>query len=143
MLPHGTYYVGDLCYVLKDSWNEVCDLVIAGHNCLDGEFKLPDGRLFAMYSTAYGDGCYNDEDGFEYCVDAGSIGCVRIEDCDVSLEKIQEEHLGHVHTFEHMFHTYAANGKIHIHNVVIDTDPPYEEPDVDEAQEWEDYDPDC
>lgn len=26
-MPAGRYYVGDLCYVMDDVWDEVCDLM--------------------------------------------------------------------------------------------------------------------
>lgn len=28
MMKAGTYYVGDLCYVLHEDWDEVCSLII-------------------------------------------------------------------------------------------------------------------
>ena len=52
----GKYYVGDLCYVMDDEWDDVCSLIIQGNECVDGEFTLPDGRRFASYGTMYGDG---------------------------------------------------------------------------------------
>ena len=68
MMQAGTYYIGDLCYVMHDVWDEVCMFD-------EGELTLKDGRKIAIYSTAYGDGEY---DG---CwVDSGTIGCIRIED---------------------------------------------------------------
>ena len=56
MMPAGTYYVGDLCYVMSDEeWDQFCSITIEGMNCLEGEFTMPDGRRFATYGTAYGD----------------------------------------------------------------------------------------
>ena len=82
MMPAGTYYVGDLCYVMGPEWDEVCDLTIDRNTnrCIDGEFTLRDGRRFAVYSTAFGDGLYLDQHGNEYPVDAGLIGCIRVDD---------------------------------------------------------------
>ena len=78
----GTYYVGDLCYVMHPQWKEVCDLMFAtdGNGVLDGEFNLANGVRFAVHSTAYGDGTYYDEQDRQYPVDAGLIGCIRVED---------------------------------------------------------------
>ena len=78
----GTYYVGDLCYVMHPQWKEVCNLMFAsdGNYVLDGEFKLANGVRFALHSTAYGDGTYQDQEGRSYPVDAGLIGCIRLED---------------------------------------------------------------
>jgi len=76
----GTYYVGDLCYVMDAEWDEFCSLTINGNAVEDGEFNLADGRRFAFSRTAYGDGCYYDQAGNEYGVDAGLIGVIRVED---------------------------------------------------------------
>ena len=82
MMRPGTYLVGDLCYVMHPQWKEVCDLMFAtdGQGVLDGEFNLANGVRFAVHSTAYGDGVYEGSDGKEYPVDAGLIGCIRVED---------------------------------------------------------------
>ena len=82
MMRPGTYFCGDLCYVMHPQWKEVCDLMFAtaGNSVLDGEFNLANGVRFAVSSTAYGDGTYYDSEGREYPVDAGLIGCIRVED---------------------------------------------------------------
>lgn len=82
MMRPGTYLVGDLCYVMHPQWKEVCDLMFAtdGNGVLDGEFNLANGVRFAVHSTAYGDGTYFDEQDRQYPVDAGLIGCIRVED---------------------------------------------------------------
>ena len=60
-MPAGKYYIGDLCYVMSDAeWEEFCSITIDGHNVIDGEFQLKDGRRFATYGTAFGDGVYSD-----------------------------------------------------------------------------------
>ena len=82
MMRPGRYYVGDLCYVMHPQWNEVCNLMFAtdGGGVLNGEFNLANGVRFSVQSTAYGDGTYFDEEGRKYPVDAGVIGCIRVED---------------------------------------------------------------
>ena len=82
MMRPGSYYVGDLCYVMHPQWKEVCDLMFAtdDNRVLDGEFNLANGVRFAVQSTAYGDGTYYDGEGREYPVDAGLIGCIRVQD---------------------------------------------------------------
>ena len=50
------------------------------NSVLDGEFNLANGVRFALHSTAYGDGTYQDQEGRDYPVDAGLIGCIRVED---------------------------------------------------------------
>jgi len=81
MMRPGRYYVGDLCYVMHPQWREVCDLMFATDSgVLEGEFNLSNGVRFALSSTAYGDGTYYDGEGRKYPVDAGLIGCIRVED---------------------------------------------------------------
>lgn len=76
------YYVGDLCYVMtNDEWEEVCDMIIPPFTGAgEGKMKLADGRKFAVYDTAYGDGVYNDNFGRSYCVDSGTLGIIKVED---------------------------------------------------------------
>lgn len=123
MMVKGDYFVGDLCYVLHDEWDEVCELLFAGrddHGCNQGEFNLKDGRRFAIYNTAYGDGCYSDQNGREYGVDSGSIGCILLQDIDV----MHHDNCigdGQSITFDQDFYTGSQDGKIMIHNVCINT----------------------
>lgn len=87
MLPAGKYYVGDLCYVMHEEWDEVCSLFFKDrddHGCNEGEFNLKDGRRFASFNTKYGDGGYYDQFGDEYGVDAGLIGCIALNDIDLT-----------------------------------------------------------
>jgi len=135
MMPAGTYWIGDLCYVMHDEWDEFCELTIKGNQCVDGEFQLKDGRRFAQYHTAYGDGTYADEDGSEYGVDAGLLGCIMVKDIDDAKPE-NDLGLGHVVTFNYPFHTESVNGKIAFGHILIDTDPPYEDEEEDE-EEWE------
>ena len=122
MMQAGEYYVGDLCYVLHERWDEVCSLIIKGNKCLDGEFELSDGTKFAIYSTAYGDGTYFDQGDNEYWVDAGSIGCVLLEDIDLSVEGNQIMG-GRVVDITHDFTTGSMDGVLKFGPVHIDTDP--------------------
>jgi len=72
-LPPGRYYIGDICYALKndiydDIWGDVYDYS-------DGKFEV-DNSVFAVAGTKYGDGGYKGSNGFIYDVDAGVIGMV-------------------------------------------------------------------
>jgi len=133
MMKAGTYYVGDLCYVLHDEWDEVCELIIKDNVCLDGEFTLKDGRRFAIYGTAYGDGNYFDQNGKSYDVDAGAIGCILMDDIDL---ESPGNFLagGNVHTFDTSFYTGEQDGKIMFHTLSINTDP---EDEYIEEEEYE------
>jgi len=123
MMPPGTYYVGDLCYVMHNEWDEFCELTTKGMRCLEGEFQLADGRRFATFSTMYGDGEYYDQYGNAYPVDAGLIGCIRVEDLT---EEIQFE-VGKVCQFNYEFEVYSQDGVITIGSVVIDTSGMFED----------------
>jgi len=67
---NGKMYIGDLCYALSD---EVYKGIWGTNNYEDGAYEAPDG-MFAMVGTAYGDGSYESNVGFEFPVDAGIIG---------------------------------------------------------------------
>ena len=75
------FYIGDICYALADDvYNGIWGHV---HGFDDGCFEVPKkGHSFGVGSTAYGDGCYEDEDGNKYGVDAGVIGIVPLELCE-------------------------------------------------------------
>ena len=127
MMPAGRYYIGDLCYVMTDDeWSEFCNITIKGNECIDGEFALKDGRQFATYGTAYGDGSYHDQYGHTYSVDAGLIGCIRVE--DIRADKYNNLlDLGAVQEFAGAFSTSEHAGQIQFGHVIIDTDPAYDE----------------
>jgi len=135
MMTKGEYWVGDLCYVLDNDWDEVCNLLFSKKNDPNqtmnkGEFQLQNGVKFAIYGTAWGDGVYLDQNGKCYSVDAGVIGCVKVSD----LHKIGESVAsgGHVHTFDNDFDTGYDSGTIFFGDLKIETDPPQND-DEDET----------
>lgn len=135
MMPAGQYYIGDLCYVMHKEWDEVCEYICDwtdSGKVTEGEFTLKDGRRFAVYNTAYGDGCYDDQYGNSYGVDAGVIGCILTS--DISPEDKDNVSDGQVHLFGKEFATYTDEGKLYFGHIMIDTDPVYEE----EYEEYED-----
>lgn len=129
----GRYYVGDLCYLDID-WDEVCRLTIKDNECLDGVFTLSDGRKFAMYRTAYGDGNYLDQNGSEYFVDSGSIGCIKVPD---DMTKVDG---GNIVVFDTPFTTSSENGVISFGHLNIDTDPEIDEDYWDDEDDETEYD---
>jgi hypothetical protein len=134
------YYVGDLCYVMHDVWNEVCDLTPFDNS--ECEFELEDGRKFILFSTAFGDGQYNDKDGRPYSVDSGTIGAIKVDDIrDPEFARVVENGLGHVHEFPSEINDmdcYCAGGVIGIYDVEIDTAADDEEEDFEEEGEDKD-----
>lgn len=132
-MPAGEYYIGDLCYVMTDEeWNEFCSITIDGMKCIDGEFQMKDGRRFATYGTAWGDGVYHDQYGYSYSVDAGLIGCILTKDIKAEKHKNLLD-LGAVMTFDNSFVTSGGRGEkdwegvIQFGHVMIETNPVYEE----------------
>jgi hypothetical protein len=90
-LPAGRYYIGDICYAMKESvYNEVFgDKLYA-----NGHYTTEDG-VFVVSGTAYGDGSYKGTNGFEYGVDAGIIGIASMGVCNAEAELYG----GTLHTF--------------------------------------------
>ena len=71
-LPAGRYYIGDLCYAMKD---EVYDDIWGRKFRRDyGIYKNVHGAHFAMRGTEFGDGMFESDCGKKYPVDAGHIG---------------------------------------------------------------------
>lgn len=120
------YYFGDLCYVFNDkNWDKLLEVFDESLG-LNFSFINEQGKnvnFFITY-TAFGDGCYPSIDhGGDYTtkqlvdlsVDSGTIGLVKIEDCDISIEKILEDQLGIVFEVEendevHMFEKFIGDG---------------------------------
>jgi hypothetical protein len=136
MMPAGKYYIGDLCYVMtNEEWREFCEITLDGQKVKDGEFQFKDGRRFATYSTAFGDGVYHDQYGHSYSVDAGLIGCILVE--DIKADKYDNLlDLGAIQEFDTDFVTGGGRGTpdwqgtIQFGRVVIETNP------VEEDEEY-------
>lgn len=112
------FYIGDICYVLDD---EVYYGVWGKNGYVDGQYKADNGYAFAVASTMYGDGCYDDDDGNVYGVDAGVLGIVPLELVS-DVEKAREDGLvvecngeATMYAREGDFHFELPNGKkVHI-----------------------------
>lgn len=133
-MKSGTYYVGDLCYVLNNSWPEVVQLTCEVVEVRNGVFTLKDGREFAIFSTAYGDGLYSDNYTNEYPVDSGTIGCILLSDVD-DQDSVK---FGNVVNFPTDFEPcVGGEGKIVFGHLEIDTIG--EDSDEWESDEWDDF----
>lgn len=78
LMPPGEYYITDPCYCFNhDTWTELGDSIRWWE---DEEKPVVEfrGRPLLSFSTAHGDGCFTDNDGQEYGVDAGMIGLVPV-----------------------------------------------------------------
>ena len=136
-MPAGKYYIGDLCYVMHDEWNECCDLFFPPGEMgrsVEGEFTLKDGRRFASFGTAYGDGTYRSNIGTNHAVDSGSIGCIRMEDIrDNTYDNI--ERLGAIVEFDQPFEVSEDAGLIVFGHVQIETNGDEEDYDCFDDEE--------
>ena len=129
-MPAGRYYIGDLCYVMHPEWDECCELFFPpGYTSrgAEGELTLQDGRRFASFGTAFGDGEYYNNMGTSHLVDSGSIGCIRVEDIhDNTYDNVEE--LGAVVEFAEPFEVEKiSRGLLKFGHVEIETDPVYDE----------------
>ena len=117
------YYVGDLCYVMHDEWDEVCALVPYDNS--ESTFRLKDGRRFFLLSTAYGDGTYFDHEGRSYSVDSGTIGAIKVDDIrDPGFNRIVEGSQGQIIEFPwelEWFTVGADNGSLGFAHITIET----------------------
>ena len=134
-MPAGRYYIGDLCYVMHDAWDECVDLFFPPNEQgfprgVDGEFALKDGRRFASFGTAYGDGEYRSNIGTSHSVDSGSIGCIRVEDIRDNTHSDIEE-LGAIVEFDQPFEVSADQGLLVFGHVQIETAGGYDEEEED------------
>ena len=127
-MPAGKFYIGDLCYVMHDVWDEAVSLMFPPNHSgrgVDGEFTLRDGRRFANFGTRCGDGTYMSNMQTRHLVDSGSIGCIRVEDIqDKTYNNI--ETLGAVVEFDQPFEVSEDSGLICFGAVEIETNPEYE-----------------
>ena len=129
-MPAGKYFVGDLCYAMHPEWDEVCGLFFPDNHTpkgVEGEFTLKDGRRFASFATAYGDGQYGSNIGTKHSVDSGSIGCISvydIRDQTYSPERLQE--LGAIVDFEAPFEVSTDQGLLRFGPVQIETAAGYD-----------------
>jgi hypothetical protein len=119
---------------MHPQWKEVCALMFASGDkgVLDGEFNLANGVRFAVQRTAYGDGTYQDDQGRDYPVDAGLIGCIRVEDVvdpEAWLEGVQTVEFELPFTVEYrlgtiLFTEYLTDGSKEV-NLAIETAEEY------------------
>lgn len=137
-LEAGTYYVGDLCYVLsQDDYDEI----VCTFRYNDGDVYTINGFTFAWAHTAYGDGCYTDSEGNHYPVDAGLIGILRVDDHpeflqellahNASLKEDGWEWKRNLFTFNEEFFIEFSDGVFNINGNIIHTDD-----SEDEEYKW-------
>ena len=101
-LPAGEYYIGDLCYVLPNQWDEICKHLYKDNlNPLPQWVKLEGKVPLEMVVVVIGDdGGYRElESGKILPVDSGTIGCIWTKYIDPSLLE-EAKRLGLIITLE-------------------------------------------
>lgn len=134
MMKSGRYYIGDLCYVMNNQWDEFCSKSIINRECIYGEIVFDNGVKTTHFGTAHGDGNYLDQYDNEYPVDAGLIGCVLVS--DISDPKADLD-LGNIIDFDEDFSCYEDDGYIYFGHICINTNYDEEEDEYDEGLEDE------
>lgn len=120
-LPAGKYYIGDPCYIFKDSWNRV----LTSTNYFEDTSGKIDGHNYCAASTAYGDGIYEDNQGRNYGVDSGVIGIISISALEIdnktTVDNITGSDYMHVVEFDSEFTVQIADGIFQFGTIVINT----------------------
>lgn len=88
ILPPGTYYIGDPCYVIEKNWDRLCEIT----DIQAGQYEM-DGNKFVFMPTMHGDGVYEDRQGRQYGVDAGVLAVVPVGLLERTTEKKGERPL--------------------------------------------------
>ena len=137
--PAGSYWVGDLCYVMHPEWSELCSIMFAEDDMVEGELTVQNKRIF-LASTAYGDGRFNDNVGRLYGVDSGSLGIIAVE--NIAESELPNLNGGHVIDFAEDFTVTAQHGKFNFGGILIETgyDEEYDEGYLDDHDyNYDDY----
>jgi hypothetical protein len=145
ILPPGTYYIGDLCYPLQDSWiyKKAWD-TIDYH--VPAFFRSESGCI-VVDRTAHGDGSCSDNGNRSYYVDAGVLSIVSIELIENHLASLTMPHSftmgrltdgGHVFTFKDEVTINFSQGLFRVQSgdkkIRINTDPPPFEDDYEDEE---------
>ena len=115
----GTYYVGDLGYVLSDNdWDEIVRITNMGNWKTEtfGMFQMKSGVSFCNFRTTDGDGKYQDTEGRIYKVDSGRIGCIPIT-CMSTYSPY-----GNVVSIHESFTPFIRDSIIYMGTIEIDTE---------------------
>ncbi len=109
----GKYYIGDLCYVVKNegAW----DKLLEDTNHFKKENQTYKGCPIFAHSTALGDGEYFDQEDRRYLVDGGIIGIMPFE----VMEGVG--YGGHILDINRNFEVNYNEGIFTFDNIVIDT----------------------
>lgn len=128
-MKKGKYYIGDPCYIFDASWDDILNQT---NYFSDGECTIK-GKICVGGGTSYGDGCYYDNEGRKYYVDAGLIAILPISllkiDNEITISEIEKSEGMHIIDFKEDFTAECENGKFRFGNIKINTDDEDDEDD--------------
>ena len=149
LMPAGTYYVGDLCYLLAGKTDPLYDALVLGFDNDNTAVDVRAGRreAFAAFyaNTAYGDGGYSDNEGNIYGVDAGILGVVQLLSADLLAKAKEEDAAGmaKVIDFPEDFRVDRdEDGTFTFGHLTIVTDESDQEDDSWDEDRWDEEDED-
>jgi hypothetical protein len=118
-LKKGVYFIGDPCYMFDGSWGKILE----GTDYFQAENQIINKKKVFCDGTAYGDGCYFDQDGNEYGVDAGLLGALPISLLKVDNKYTKDElsRLGRIVKFDADFDCESDKGVFDFGHIHIDT----------------------
>ena len=139
-MPAGKYYVGDLGYVIPDSyWDELCSKAFPEAGVMKQGLHTVADQQLVIFTTAYGDGTYYDQMQREYCVDSGTIGCISCNSLaamGAELTKVIEDELGQIIEFSEDFSCYYSDGTARFGLIAISTGDYYDELDEEDFDDF-------
>ena len=117
-LAPGKYVISDPCYqVPREHWAELLESCDYFQGQIVGWY-LPGEQnekvQVVSFGTDYGDGCYFDQEGFEYSVDAGMIGIILVDDLPNGTTG-----QGRIVEFDKPFECYEEDGVINFGHIAI------------------------
>lgn len=108
----GTYYIGDLSYVLENNKD------ILGIRNKNGKYILDNGGIIRFYSISLEERFYQDQFGQDYHIKNGNLGCIMIENIDYIKAELNH---GQIIKFYDDFNVWNSFGRILFGHICIDT----------------------
>jgi hypothetical protein len=129
-LVPGTYYIGDPCYPLGDSWIYKKAWDASGYKC--PAYFHSDRGCLVVGGTAWGDGSYHEdheekgEKTREYLVDSATISIISVDLIKDEVKRLAIEGKpqtfksltrgGHIHTFDEEVDVHFKNGEFNFYS---------------------------
>jgi hypothetical protein len=130
LLPEGEYYIGDLCYVIKDEWDQLVNLYWESHK-KDPEQTIhkltikneeyPSKTLEVLMFYTGSDGTYQLKQAnnqYPLCVDSGTVGIVKTTQLNQQT-LMEAKSLGHIERFEKEFVVSSHTNTIYLGDLEI------------------------